>query len=57
MDYSEIQIKILLITNRLNSIVSVDAHDYTHQPEKGQIVNRIEECIDELNLLITCELQ
>jgi len=49
MDYSEIQIKILIALSKLNSIVSVDPHDYTHQPCNSTIVDEIDRLQEELN--------
>lgn len=51
MDYIETKYKILDITNELNSVVSVEDHNYTHQPDEKQIVNSIDHCIERLSAL------
>ena len=51
MQYSEIKIELLTITNEANSIVSTKDNDYTHRPSEDTICESIEKCIEELTIL------
>ena len=48
LDYRELQIQILIATNRLNSVVSIDHFRYTELPKIEEVVNEIEELVNTL---------
>lgn len=49
MDYEELQKKILIATNKLNAVVSVDHYDYTNLPRVDEVVYSINEIRCALN--------
>lgn len=51
ISYEDIKSTIQDIATDLTSIVSINIHDYTHQPNKSEISNKIDEVIVELKRL------
>ena len=51
LSYPDIKHDILECNNKLGSIVSIDDHDYSHQPDIKEVVHHISIAIEALTIL------